>query len=303
MIDRRLHVLRTVRQHGTVTAAGHALHLTPSAVSQQVRALARELDVDLLRPAGRGVRLTAAAEVLLEHADRLYAEWERTRAALDAHRRGIGGTLRLCGFPSALAALLPTAAAHVRAELPDLHLRVVQADPADSLALLLAGDADLAVLEADTASPATTDDRFEQEWLFDDPLRLVVPVGHALAGRDRIALADAADEDWVGGPPGGSYHQIELLACQRAGFIPRFAHRALDWSAYLAVVEAGLGVALLPTLAIPAAGHLRSLPLTDDPAPTRRLLVCARRGSMDHPTIRQVREALRHSAAHHPFTS
>lgn len=296
MIDRRLHVLRLVRHHGTVTAAARAVHLTPSAVSQQLRTLGRDVGVDLLEPAGRSVRLTPAAVTLLEHADRLFEAWERTQAALEGHRSGERGPLRLCGFPSALAALLPSAAAEMAQRDSPLRLEVVQADPAESLDRLLAGGADLAVLEADTASPPTTDERFEQTWLFDDPLLLVVPAGHRLAGREEVALADAVDEDWVGGPSDGSYHQIEVLACHRAGFTPRFVHRALDWSAYLAVVEAGLAVALLPRLAVPAAGRVRALPLSGRPVPTRRLLSCVRRGGTDHPAVRDLVDALRRAA-------
>jgi DNA-binding transcriptional LysR family regulator len=90
----------------------------------------------------------------------------------------------------------------------------------------------------------------------------------------------------------GSYHQIMLQACARAGFTPRFAHRALDWSACLAIVGAGLGVALLPDLAVPDDGPVRALALTDRPVPARRLLTCVRRGSQHGPAIRRLREAL-----------
>ena len=299
MIDRRLHVLRMVRQHGTVTAAAGALHLTPSAVSQQVRALARELGVDLLRPQGRGVRLTPEAEVLLAHADAMYAQWEQARADLDAYGQGDLGPVRLCGFPSALAALLPAAVAALRAEAPDVSVRVVQADPAASLDLLVAGEVDLALLEASAATPATVDERFAQDALFDDPLRLVVPAGHPLTARGAVALEDAVDEPWVGGPPGGSYHQIEMLACSQAGFTPNLVHRALDWSAYLALVRAGLGVALLPRLALPADDRIRALALTNQPMPTRRVLTCVRRGSADQPGLARLRRALVASAAPH----
>lgn len=299
MIDRRLQVLRMVRQHGTVTAAAAALHLTPSAVSQQLRGLARELDVELLRPVGRRVRLTPAAEVVLEHADRLHAQWEQARADLDAHRRGDVGALRLSGFPSALAALLPQAAAALQSDDVPIALSVVQADPAEALDLLVAGDVDLAILEASPTTPASTDERFETALLFDDPLQLVVPEDHALAGRSEVGLAEAAEERWVAGPEGGSYHHIMLQACARAGFTPAFAHRALDWSAYLAIVDAGLGVALLPRLAVPSAGRVRALALTDDPPPTRRVLTCVRRGTERQPAVRRLRDALHASAG--PF--
>jgi DNA-binding transcriptional LysR family regulator len=297
MIDRRVHVLRMVRQHGTVTSAAHALHLTPSAVSQQIRALAGHLDVDLLAPSGRGVRLTPAAHILLDHADRLYAAWEQAQADLDAHRLGDRGPMRLCAFPSALVALLPATASRLQQGDPPLQLEVVQADPTESLDRLVAGDVHLAILEASPAIPATTDERFHQELLFDDPLRLVVPIDHRLGDRGLVALADTTDEDWIGGPAGGSYHQIELRTCHQAGFTPRFVHRALDWSAYLAVVEAGLGVALLPRSAVPASGHVHSLALTDTPEPTRRVLTCVRRGSQDYPAIRRLREALEASSS------
>lgn len=288
-----------VRRHGTVTAAARAMHLTPSAVSQQVRSLARELDVDLLRPAGRGVRLSPAADILLDHADRLYAGWEQAQADLEAHRLGDRGPLWVCGFPSALAALLPSAAARLRDGEPPLQLVAVQADPVESFDRLGAGDVDLAIVEAGTGSPASTDERFQQELLFDDPLQLIVPFDHRLASHDRIALAEAIDEDWVGGPADGSYHAIELLTCHRAGFTPRFVHQALDWTAYIAVVEAGLGVALLPRLAVPLTGNIRCLELTDDPAPARHILTSVRRGSQDRPTIRRLREALRLGAMPH----
>lgn len=299
MIDRRLHVLRMVRQHGTVTAAAAALHLTPSAVSQQLRSLARDLGVDLLRPQGRGVRLTPEAQVLLHHADALYARWEEARGDLDAYRHGDRGPLRVCGFPSVLAALLPSATEHLRARAPALRLQVVQADPGESLDLLVAGEADLALLEVSAATPATVDERVEQEQLFDDPLQLAVPADHPLAGRDAVALADAIDEPWVGGPANGSYHQIEVLTCSQAGFTPDFVHRALDWSAYLAIVGAGLGVALVPGLAVPFSDRVRALRLTDRPTPNRRIVTCVRRGSGDQPAIARLREALATSALPH----
>lgn len=302
MIDRRLHVLRMVRQHGTVTAAASALHLTPSAVSQQVRSLARELGVDLLRPRGRGVRLTPEAEVLLAHGDAMQAQWEEARSDLDRYRDGASGPLRLGAFPSVLGALLPAVADHLHREAPDLRLTVVQADPAASLDMLAAGEVDLALLEASAARLPAADPRFEQDLLFDDPLQLVVAADHRLGRRRRIALADVAEEPWIGGPEGGSYHQIELHTCRQAGFTPTFVHRGLDWTTYLAVVRAGLGVALLPRLAVPQDDdRLRALSLTDEPVPHRRVLTCVRRGSGDHAAIARLRAALHDASG--PFRS
>lgn len=291
MIDRRLHVLRMLRQHGTVTAAAHALHLTPSAVSQQLRSLASDLEVELLVPEGRRVRLTPAARVVLEHADRLRSGWERAQADLDAHRAGGRGPLRLSAFPSVLAALLPEVARQLQEE--NLTVEVVQADPDESLDLLLAGEIDLAVLEESPGVPPTADPRFERHALFDDPLELVVSSAHRLAARRApVSLAETVDEPWIGGPSGGSFHQIELLACHQAGIAPTFVHRALDWSAYLAMIRAGLGVALMPRLAIDPSQPVRHLRLADDPMPIRRVLTCVRRGSGEQCNPRRLRDAL-----------
>lgn len=299
MIDRRLHVLRALRQHGTVTAAAGSLNLTPSAVSQQLRALARDLGVELVQPLGRGVRLTPAAEVVLEHADALLVRWEQAQADLDAHRLGARGPVRLCGFPSALVALLPAVADELRRTAPDLRLEVIQADPSECLDLLVAGQVDLAILEASPTTPATDDDRFEQQLLFDDPLQLVVPADHPLASRRRVVLADTVGEPWVGGPVGSSYHAIVLLACGRAGFVPTFNHRALDWSAYLAIVGAGLGLALVPRLAVLPSDRVVHVPLEDEPAPIRRVLTCVRRGSRQQTLIRSLHQALEVAADPH----
>src|ERR671917_1143306 len=139
MIDlRRLHVLRMLDEHGTVTAAAAALFLTPSAVSQQIRLLGRDIGVELLERVGRGVRLTPAARLLLGHTDRLYADWERVLAEVAA--APAGGALRLCAFPTALAALVAPAAAELRGTT---DVELTEAGNAECFALLLAGGADI----------------------------------------------------------------------------------------------------------------------------------------------------------------
>ena len=108
MIDRRLRGAAGHRRHGTVTAAAEVCRLTPSAVSHQMQALARELDVALLEPVGRGVRLTPAAQTLLEHGETLAAQWEQARAELAAHRAGgITGRCASAAFSTAAAVVVP----------------------------------------------------------------------------------------------------------------------------------------------------------------------------------------------------
>ncbi|HYH30660.1 MAG TPA: LysR family transcriptional regulator, partial [Pseudonocardia sp.] len=241
MIDlRRLHVLRMLDEHGTVTAAAAALHLTPSAVSQQIRLLGRDVGVEILERVGRGVRLTPAARVLLGHTDRLYAEWERALADVSAARSG-GAVLRLCAFPTALAGLLAPVAARLRDTAPPLAVEVAEAGNAECFALLLAGDADIAVVLPAPGAPPRDDRRFDQQPLLHDPFDLVVPAGHRFASADTVDLADAADEAWIGADRGPD-SAIVLAACSAAGFAPRTAHGAEEWNGIVALVTHGFGV-------------------------------------------------------------
>jgi DNA-binding transcriptional LysR family regulator len=301
MIDlRRLHVLRMLDEHGTVTATAAALHLTPSAVSQQIRLLGRELGVVLLERVGRGVQLTSAARVLLGHADHLYAEWERALAEASATRAD-GAALRLCGFPTALAGLLAPAAADLRDTPPALPVELIEAGTAKCFELLLAGGADIAVVLPAPGTPPRDDPRFDQQPLLHDPFDLVVPAGHPLATADTADLAAAADEPWIAADRGDD-SALVLAACGAAGFAPRIAHRAEEWNAVIALVTHGFGVCLMPRLApIPAHHGVVRIPLRGEPAPSRLVLSCVRRGSRRQAAIARGLAALTAVGARSPL--
>lgn len=294
MIDlRRLQVLRAVHQNGTVTAAAASLHLTPSAVSHHLRELAREVQTPLIEPQGRRIRLTAAAELLVEHSDALLARWEETRAALAAHRAGESGVLRMCGFPTSIALLAP-AAARLQQEHPGLQVRVRECESATGFDLLLTDEADLLLLTPTNSGPALDDARFDQRPMMSEPLDLLVPDGHRLARAKRVGLADAGAEPWVLPVPGTcDHHDRAMVACAAAGFTPRVAHFATEWSAIAALVAHGLGVSLIPRLAeLPASFPLVRVPLTKDPVPTRQIISCVRRGGREHPLVQRGLHAL-----------
>ena len=294
MIDlRRLHVLRMLHEHGTVTATAQALHLTPSAVSQQIRQLSRELGVNLLEPAGRRVRLTPAAHRLLRHADDLYAQWELARADLAAAESGESGELRLCGFPTGLASLLTPAAARLRHAHPRLAVHLAESQHTDSFDLLLANEADIAVVVAVPEGPPLDDPRFDQRPVIDDPLDLVVPAAHPLAGRASVELAETAHESWILPSESIDHYHVTMVACATAGFAPRIAHQAQEWPAVIALVAHGFGVCLLPRLApLPAHHAVVRIPLRGRPIPSRRILACIRRGSHRQPAIAKGLEAI-----------
>jgi DNA-binding transcriptional LysR family regulator len=286
MIDRRLHVLRMVAACGTVTGAAEALHYTPSAVSQQLRTLGKDLGVDLVVQDGRGIRLTPAARVLLDRADELFSTWEEIRGEVASVADVGGGTLRLCGFSTAAAALLPNVAASVHAAHPRCRVRIIEAEPEECFELLLADEADVAVVVATATIPPTTDPRFEQRHLLEDPLDLLVPSNHRLANEDSVLLSDLVEEPWIMDRPGRPYHQLLQTACASAGFSPAVAHIATEWDTGAALVAAGLGIALIPRLAhLPTGYPVVRVPLQGDPAPSRHILTGIRRGSAQQPLV------------------
>ncbi|MGP3990099.1 LysR family transcriptional regulator [Streptomyces sp. 3N207] len=297
MIDlRRLHVLRAVAHHGTVTAAARAMHVTASAASHQIRQLGRDLDVTLLEPQGRGVRLTAAARELLLHAEEMEERWERAYAALHSGAEP-SGALRLCGISTAVAALIAPAARALRDRCPALDVHVREAEPAEGFDLLLSGATDLALIEPTPDTPRLDDPRFAQEALLTDPFDLLVPNGHPLAGRTQAVpgttLGDAAHEPWIVEMEHSSSRYYTLAACTSAGFSPYLAHEARHWSVVAALVAEGLGIALVPRLAQLPPLAVTRVELRGRPAPARTLLGAIRRGSTDRPGIAAALAALR----------
>ncbi|MCX2730287.1 LysR family transcriptional regulator [Saccharopolyspora sp. NFXS83] len=293
MIDPKLKVLQLVAHHGTVTAAATALHYTPSTVSYQLRQLSEELGVELVTQAGRGIRLTAAARTVLDHAEALHAQAERAYAELATAVDEPAGSFTLCGFSTAATRLLPGTAAELRERFPRVRVRMVEAEPARCFDLLLAGDADLALVINTAATPPMSDHRFEQYPLLDDPLDLVVPSDHRLASRATTTLAEAADEPWIVGSPGTTYHHLVRTACMTAGFSPNIAHHADEWDTGTALVAHGFGIILVPRLArLHADWPVVRVPLHGEPAPARRILAATRLGGRDHPVTAAALEAI-----------
>ncbi|MFE3177003.1 LysR family transcriptional regulator [Amycolatopsis sp. NPDC059090] len=289
MIDHRLHVLRTLAEYGTVTATASTLHLTPSAVSQQLRLLARDLDVELLAPHGRRVQLTPAARIVLRHADTLRLQWEAARAELAAEDAELRGTLRLCGVSSALATLAAPAVASLRKTHPLIEPQITEEESVDCYRLLLADESDIALVLPGPEAPPVTDSRFEQTSLTTDRQDLLVAATHPLARRTGIELAEAADQPWIVKKHNNDTYPLVTAAC----FTPRIVHEVKEWYAVSALVAEGLGVCLMPRI-VPLPPHaVKRIPLRGTSIPTRRLLTAVRRGSSSHPLVRAGLDALR----------
>jgi DNA-binding transcriptional LysR family regulator len=195
---KKLRILRTLRDRGTVTATAEALRMTPSAVSQQLSNLSKQLGVPLLEAQGRRVRLTDAAYLVLRRAEAVFAELERADAELTGYLRGEAGQVRIAAFSTAVPALVVPAIQRLRAEdRPGPDVRVREAEAAQAYELLVAGDVDLALSLAAHA-PTAHDPRFVVLPLLADPLDVALPADHHLAAAPALRLADLSGDPWIG---------------------------------------------------------------------------------------------------------
>ena len=252
MLDlRRLRVLRAVVRTGSVRLAGEQLGYTSSAISQHVSALERETGTVLLEKAGRGVRPTDAARLLADVADDVLERLADAEAALAALRAGRTGRLHLTSFPSAGAALVPPAVAAFRRGHPDVDLVLGVAEPDEALPSLRAGDVDVAVVVEPFGPAALPVDDLHRVHLLDDPYFLLVPLSHRLSEGEDVDLAEVAGEPWVDTASAPGHCQAAALdACRAAGFAPTYAVQADEYPTTQGFVAAGLGVALVPALAL-----------------------------------------------------
>lgn len=297
---RRMRLLREVDQRGTVAATAVALHLTPSAVSQQLAVLARDFGVPLLERQGRGVRLTGQARVLLRHADAMAAQLEEARADLGSFTAGTVGEVRVGSLASAIAAVVGPALKRLRTDRPGVSVLVRERDTGDALASLDAGDLDIAVSIDQQGAPRRDDPRYYRVDLLTDVLDALLPIDHPLAGRVEIPLEALAQERWVSGTPTDACAQITIGICAAAGFTPDVQHHCQEWDAVAALVAAGAGVALVPRLAHPLRpGGLVSVPLTGHP-PARSIYATTRAGRIADAPTAAVLEAMRQVASERP---
>ncbi|MFE2018358.1 LysR family transcriptional regulator [Streptomyces sp. NPDC059499] len=294
---KKLRILRTLRDRGTVTATAEALLMTPSAVSQQLTNLAKQLGVPLLEAQGRRVRLTDAAHLVLRHAEAVFAQLERADAELTGYLRGEAGQVRVGAFSTAVPALVvPAVRLLAEDRRPSPQVRVRETEAAQAYELLSAGEVDLALSLAAHA-PTARDPRFTLVPLLADPLDVALPADHPLARTPGLRLADLAAEPWIFGGS-GPWSQITTAACEAAGFVPEQAHSASGWTAILAMVEAGMGVALIPRMAS-AADRPRegvAMRVLDADRPRRHVVAAVRQGAERGPAVARVLTALQHVA-------
>lgn len=290
----RLRVLHAVHQAGSVTGAARALHVTTSAVSQQLARLEREAGQRLTERHGRGIRLTGAGELLAREAGDLLDHAEQVQARLAAHHGAVAGTLSVGAFATAARGLLPGTLRDLRSRYPDLSVSLAEREPHEAIPALSQGDLDVAVVQEWPGSPLAVPEGLARRNLLEDAFDVALPAGHPLAGQDSITITQLADEDWISWSTGQVCHDWLVRTLRAHGAQPRIRHTASEHSTQLALVAAGLGAAVIPQLGRePAPALIRFVPI--DPPPVRCVYALWRASSGPRPVITATLDALEQS--------
>ncbi len=291
MLDvRRLRLLRELHLRGTLAQVAAALHQSPSSVSQQLTLLEREVGVELLRRAGRGVQLTAAATILVEHTAAVLERLEQAETDLAASLETASGTIRIAAFQSVVLALMPDTLAQLAIESPRLKVTLVQREPETALRETSLRDFDLVVAEQYPGHAAPWHDELDRVDLTTDLIRLAVPAGDS-RWSGVSTIEEAAEAPWVMEPEGAASRHWAEQACRSAGFEPDVRYETADLQAHIRLVETGHAVALTPDLLW--LGTTPTVRLRDLPGdPRRAVFTSARQASASHPGVVACRRAL-----------
>jgi molybdate transport repressor ModE-like protein len=291
MLDvKRMRILKEVADRGSFSAAAEALSYTQSAVSQQIAALEREAGTQLVTRGSRGIRLTEAGEALVRHADAILTRLADAEAELEAIAGLRGGRLRLAAFPTVGATLMPLAIANFRRRHPDVELTVKQLEPEDSLPMLKMGELDIAL----TIEPNASNDAegLDSTFLLDDPMLAALPLDHPLANKSRLRLKDLKTEAWIGTTDACSCGTLVRDQCIRMGFEPKVTFESDDYLAIQGLVAAGVGVALIPTLALTTVRDDIVIRELGSEAPVRQIAAATLPGAQRSPAARAMLEVL-----------
>ena len=292
----RLNALREVVGRGSFSAAADALSYSQSAVSQAIATLEGEVGTALVERDRGGVRPTAAGAALVRHAEGILAGMEAAETELEAIAGGRGGHLRIASFPTAGATLMPLAIAAFRASHPGVEVTLAEDEPERIAPRLRGGEFDLALLfefPGVGEKLGTGMRRFE---LLEDPLHLALPREHRLAHRKLLRIEDLSEESWVQTSVSSPCARHVVRSCHGAGFEPRISFESDDYQTVQGLVAAGVGVALIPQLALSAVRSDIRVRALHPGSPVRKVFAATRRGAPVTPAVATILDALREGA-------
>jgi DNA-binding transcriptional LysR family regulator len=302
MLDvRRLRVLKEVAEQGSFSAAAESLAYTQSAVSQQIAALERESGATLVDRGPRGIRLTDAGRALVTHAEDILSRLGAAEAELEAIAGLRGGRVRLSAFPTAGATLVPLAVKAFIARHPAVELQLHEREPEDGVAMLKSGELDIALSigyeGAGTVHNPT--DGVEEIDLCEDPTYLAMPADHRFARKTRARLSDFADESWIHSACKGTCGAVALKALHNAGFEPTIVFETDDYNVAQGLVAAGMGVTLLPEMALQNLREDIVVRPLGTQVTHRRIMACLLEGAYRSPATDAMMGVLHEAVAEH----
>ncbi len=296
----RLRTLRELAMRKTMAAVADALFISPSAVSQQITQLEHEAGLVLVERRGRGVKLTSAGQKLVEHANHIMSILEEAKTDLAAMKLVVAGELRVAAFPSVAAALVMPTMTRLMEAYPKLELTFSEMEPTDGLAALRAWQADVALIDDLTVSPALRENTIDTIEIAVDSLYVMLPATHHLAARKSIHLADLQNEKWALDNASNAYGETIIRECRAAGFEPKVNAHWNGFEVALALVESGCSISVLPGLRMHRVKQFRGRVVMRgvSPAMPRRILLAFRRGERRNPAIAAFADALQEAARH-----
>ncbi len=274
----RLKILKEVAYRGSFSAAATALSYTQSAVSQQIAALEAEAGMTLLERHPRGVSLTAAGQTLVGHAEGILARLDAAEASMSAIAGLRGGRLRVASFPTAGATLMPLAIATFRASYPAVELTLAEGEPEQIVPRLRAGELDLALL-FEFPGEELAEEEITRADLLEDPMYLALPRTHRLAAKDKLRLEDLAGEAWVQTARSSPCARHVVRICHAAGFEPHVTFESDDYQTVQGLVAAGVGVALIPELALSVVREQITVRALSPSPPVRQVVAAVPAGA------------------------
>lgn len=287
-------MLRSVAEHGSFTGAADALSFTQPAISKQIAALEQQAGVALLERSPRGVRLTQAGSVLVEHAEAIAQRLSAAEEQLEALALMETGRLRLAAFPTAVATVVAEAVAAFDKSHPAVALSLEERLSDESLALLRGGHLDLALVV--DYSQEVELEGLDLHLLIDDPMFITLPQGHRLADRVKVPVRELRDEHWIEGKRPDCNRALEQLGAAN-GFEPRVAFEAVDWIGKQGLVAAGVGVALVPGLGLAMLREDIVVRRMTPDAPKRRVYAAVAANGYTAPAVPAMLEILHEQCA------
>jgi DNA-binding transcriptional LysR family regulator len=275
----RLRILIEVAARGSFSAAAESLSYTQASVSQQIAALELETGVTLLERLPRGVRLTPAGQVLLEYAEGIVARLHAAEAEMAAIAGLRGGQLRMASFPTAGSTLMPLAIAIFRAQHPEVELTLAEGEPEEIMPRLSSGEFDLALVFEFEGTSELPGPEVERMALFEDPMFLALPADHALSQRRTLRLENLRAEAWIQTSAASPCARHVLRSCHAAGFEPIVSFESDDYQTVQGLVAAGVGVALIPKLALAGSREDIAIRALSPRNPVREVIVATPAGT------------------------